>query len=220
MSERKLQAVLWDLDGVIADTAESHYQAWQEVFGQRGVVFTREDFFRFFGRRHDTIIEFALGKNLPQDDFDAITEAKQASYRRRVVRNLTAMPGAIELLKSLKENGIKSAIASSAPIENIVVILRGLDIEEYFQVITPGTEVAEGKPSPEVFLLAAERLGVAPGNCVVIEDAIAGVSAAKRAGMKAVAITNSHPAHELKEADLVADSLEKIGIPELSGLIT
>ena len=220
MSDRKLQAVLWDLDGVIADTAESHYQAWQEVFGQRDVVFTREDFFRFFGRRHDSIIEFALGKDLPQDDFNAVTEAKQAGYRRRVVRNLTAMPGAIELLKSLKENGIKSAIASSAPIENIVVILRGLDIEEYFQVITPGTEVAEGKPSPQVFLLAAERLGVAPVGCVVIEDAIAGVIAARQAGMKAVAVTNSHPAHELKEADLVTDSLEKIGIPELSGLFT
>jgi beta-phosphoglucomutase family hydrolase len=218
MSDHKLEAVLWDLDGVIADTAESHYLAWKDVFGNRGVEFSREDFFRFFGRRHDSIIEFAMGKNLPPDEFDAVTEEKQAGYRRRVVRDLKAMPGAIDLLKSLQRNGTKSAIASSAPIENITVILRGLDIEGYFQAIAPGTEVAEGKPSPQVFLLAAERLGVAPGNCVVIEDAIAGVSAARRAGMKAVAVTNSHPAGELKEADLVTDSLEKVGIKELEGL--
>jgi beta-phosphoglucomutase family hydrolase len=218
MSERQLQAVLWDLDGVIADTADAHYLAWKGVFGRRGVEFSRPDFMSFFGRRHDTIIEFALGKDLAPEDFDAVAEAKQADYRRRVSRHLKAMPGAAELLESLKEHGIKCAIASSAPIENIVIILRGLGIEGYFQAIAPGTEVPEGKPSPQVFLLAAEKLGVSPGNCVVIEDAIAGVSAAKRAGMKCVAVANSHPAASLKEADIVTDSLEKIGIKELEGL--
>jgi beta-phosphoglucomutase family hydrolase len=218
MSENRLGAVLWDLDGVIADTGESHYQAWKEVFGRRGVDFKHEDFMRFFGRRHDSIIGFALGPNLPPDEFEAVTEEKQAGYRRRVVRDLRALPGAVALLKSLKKSGIKSAIASSAPIENITIILRGLGIEGYFQAIAPGTEVPEGKPSPQVFLLAAARLGVEPGDCVVIEDAIAGVSGAKRAGMKAVAVTNSHPAGTLKEADLVVDSLEKVGLSELRGL--
>jgi beta-phosphoglucomutase family hydrolase len=218
MSENRLEAVLWDLDGVIADTGESHYLAWKDVFGQRGVEFSHEDFMRFFGRRHDSIIEFALGGDLPPGEFDAVTEEKQVNYRRRVSRNLKALPGAIKLLKSLKQHGIRSAIASSAPIENITIILRGLGIEDCFQAIAPGTEVPEGKPSPQVFLLAAERLGVTPGNCVVIEDAIAGVSAARRAGMRCVAVTNSHPADTLEEADLVTDSLEKIGIRELRGL--
>ena len=218
MSDHRLEAVLWDLDGVIADTAECHYQAWRDVFGQRGFDFSREDFMRFFGRRHDTIIKFALGKDLPPQEFEVIAAEKQASYRRRVSRNMRALPGAIELLKTLREHGIKSAIASSAPMENITIILRGLGIEEYFQAIAPGTEVPEGKPSPQVFLLATERLGVDPGNCVVIEDAIAGVSAARRAGMKCVAVTNSHPASALKNADLVIDSLEKIGIRELATL--
>jgi beta-phosphoglucomutase family hydrolase len=218
MSDHRLEAVLWDLDGVIADTAECHYQAWRGVFGKRGVEFSREDFMRFFGRRHDTIIKFALGKDLPPQEFEAIAAEKQADYRRRVSMNMKALPGAVELLKTLREHGIKSAIASSAPIENITIILRGLGIEEYFQAVAPGTEVPEGKPSPQVFLLAAERLNVDPGNCVVIEDAIAGVSAARRAGMKCVAVTNSHPASALKKADLVTDSLEKVGIRELEGL--
>jgi beta-phosphoglucomutase len=218
MSDRKLEAVLWDLDGVIADTGEAHFQAWQDVFGKRGASFSHEDFMRFFGRRHDVIIEFALGRDLPPKEFDAVTEEKQADYRRRVTQNLKALPGAIELLKSLRRHKIKCAIASSAPIENIMVILRGLHIEGYFQAIAPGTEVPVSKPNPEVFLLAAERLAVSPGNCVVIEDAIAGVSGAKRAGMKAVAVTNSHPADTLEEADLVVDTLEKVDVEKLRGL--
>jgi beta-phosphoglucomutase len=218
MSEGSLEAVIWDLDGVIADTGESHFQAWQDVFGKRGATFSHDDFMRFFGRRHDVIIEFALGKGLSPEEFDAVTEAKQADYRRRVVRDLKALPGAIELLKSLKEQRIKSAIASSAPIENIMVILRGLDIEGYFQAIAPGTEVPVSKPDPRVFLLAAERLAVRPENCVVIEDAIAGVTGAKRAGMKAIAVTNSHPADTLEEADLVVGSLEKVSVARLRGL--
>jgi beta-phosphoglucomutase family hydrolase len=213
----RLEAVLWDLDGVIADTGEYHYQAWQEVFGKRGANFSHKDFMHHFGQRHDTIIKFALG-NLPPEEFRKITEEKQVSYRRRVANNIRALPGAITLLKSLVEHGIKSAIASSAPPENIDIILRGLGIKELFQAIAWGTEVAEGKPSPQIFLLAAEKLGVKPPDCVVIEDAIAGVTAAKRAGMKCVAVTNSHPGISLNKADLIVDTLEAITISDLTRL--
>jgi beta-phosphoglucomutase family hydrolase len=202
MSDRRLEAVLWDLDGVIADTADCHYQAWRDVFGKRGVEFNRQDFMRFFGRRHDAIIKFALGRLPPPREFEAITEEKQENYRHRVSRDMKALPGAIELLKSLRENGIKSAIASSAPMENINIILNGLDIEGYFDAIASGTTVPEGKPSPQVFLLAAEKLNVDPADCVVIEDAIAGVSAARRAGMKY----------------LVVDTLDKVDARELERL--
>ncbi len=218
MSEGKLEAVLWDMDGVIADTAEYHYNAWQGVFGERGVSFSREDFMRHFGQRHDTIIEFALGDNLTPEEFDAITKKKQATYRRLVAENIIPLPGAIDLLKSLKKHGIKSAIASSAVPKNIEVIIRGLGIESYFQSIACGTEVKEGKPSPQIFLLAARKLDVEPGNCAVIEDAIAGVAAAKGAGMKCVAVTNSHPKDSLKDADLIVDSLESVSVAGLKKL--
>jgi beta-phosphoglucomutase family hydrolase len=218
MSDPRLEAVVWDLDGVIADTGDSHFQAWLDVFGRRGVQFSHDDFIRFFGRRHDTIIRFAMGRDLSPEEFDAVTEEKQADYRRRVVQNLKALPSAVELLKSLRGQGIKCGIASSAPIENIVIILRGLKIEDCFQAIAPGTEVPEGKPSPAVFLLAARMLKVDPANCVVIEDAIAGVAGARRAGMKCVAVTNSHPADTLEEADLVVDSLAKVSVERLRGL--
>lgn len=218
MSKNKLKAVLWDLDGVIADTGEYHYRAWQYVFGEKGVTFSKEDFMRHFGQRHDTIIRFALGDGLSSKEFNTVTEKKQREYRRIVAENIRALPGAIELIRSLNQNNIKTAIASSAPLENIEIIIKGLKIENYFQAIASGLEVDEGKPSPQIFLLAAEKLGVEPGNCVVIEDAITGVAAAKTAGMKCIAVTNSHPVDRLEKADVIVDSLEKVGIKELASI--
>ncbi len=218
MSDGRLEAVLWDLDGVIADTGDYHYRAWQDVFGQRGVTFTEEDFMRLFGRRHDTIIRFALGDDIPPDEFKVITERKQQEYRRIVADNIKPLPGAIELIKSLNKNNIKTAIASSAPLENIEIIIRGLGIEDCFQAIAWGTEVPEGKPSPQIFLLAAKKLGVEPGNCVVLEDAIDGVAAAKEAGMKCIAVTNSHPISSLRKADLIVSTLEAVDIDDLNVL--
>ena len=218
MTDERLEAVLWDLDGVIADTGDYHYLAWVDVFGKRGATFTREHFMHHFGQRHDTIIHSVLGRDISQEEFDAITREKQENYRRRVADNIKPLPGAVELIKSLEQHGIKTAIASSAPPENVDIIIRGLGIEGCFQAFARGTEVAEGKPSPLVFLLAAEKLGVEPGNCVVIEDAVAGVAAAKSAGMKCVAVTNSHPVGKLKKADLVVDTLEAVGVSDLAKL--
>jgi HAD superfamily hydrolase (TIGR01509 family) len=189
-----------------------------DIFGKRGVKFNKEDFMRLFGQRHDAIIRFALGDDISTEEFAAITRAKQENYRRRVADNIRPLPGAIELIKSLKEHGVKSAIASSAPQENIEIIIQGLHIEDCFQAIAWGTEVAEGKPSPQIFLLAAKKLGVQAGNCAVIEDAIAGVAAAKRAGMKCVAVTNSHPKNSLKKADLIVGTLEAVTIADLISL--
>jgi beta-phosphoglucomutase family hydrolase len=218
MSESHLEAVLWDMDGVIADTAEYHYGAWRDVFKERGVEFSKEDFMPHFGQRHDTIIEFGLGDKLTPEEVKAITEKKQALYRQRVSQNIVPLPGAIELIRSLNEHNIKTAVASSAVPKNIDVILQGLGITNSFQAIAFGTEVAEGKPSPQIFELAAKKLGVKPANCVVIEDAIAGVAAAKSAGMKCIAVTNSHPRTDLKNADLIVDTLEEVDISVLSGL--
>ena len=218
MSRGELEAVIWDMDGVIADTAPYHIQAWQEVFQKRGVNFTEEDFKRNFGRRNDTIIRYDLGKNVPPDEVDVVANEKEENYRRRVAQNIKSLPGAIELIRALKEHGVKMAIASSAPMENIQLVTRGLAVNNYFQVIVWGREVTEGKPSPQAFLLAAKRLEVEPRNCVVIEDAVAGVTAAKRAGMKCLAVTNTHPKVSLKAADLVVDTLEAVSVDDLARL--
>lgn len=218
MSNGKLGAVLWDMDGVIADTGIYHCRAWQEVFGKRGVVFTEENFMHHFGQRNDTIIRSAMSNEISQEDLDLIAGEKEANYRKRISQNVKPLPGAVELIESLGRNGIKAAVASSAPMENIELILQGLGIKDSFQAIVYGREVTEGKPSPKVFLLAAEKLAAEPEICLVIEDAIAGVAAAKSAGMKCLAVTNSHPRDSLKQADLIVDSLEAVSIEILSGL--
>jgi beta-phosphoglucomutase family hydrolase len=218
MSKVKLEAVIWDMDGVIADTAKYHYLAWKDTLAARGVDLTREAFMRLFGQRPDTIVKEIMGDNVPPAEFNVINTEKQADFRRRIADNIRPLPGAVELIKALREQGIKQAIASSAPPENIKVVTGGLGIEDCFQAIANGYEVPEGKPSPQIYLLAAQKLGIKPANCVVFEDAIAGVEGAKRAGMKCVAVTNSHPEERLNKADLVVETLENVNINVLTEL--
>ena len=220
MKANKEIAVIWDMDGVIADTASYHFKAWQGVFQKRGVKFTERDFKRNFGQRDDTIIRNILGEVISQGEIDAIAEEKEENFRKAVGQRIKALPGAINLIKLLTENGFKVALASSAPIKNIQLLTEGLGINNCFQSIISGRDVTEGKPSPQGFLLAAQRLGVKPENCIVIEDAVAGVAAAKRAGMRCLAVTNTHPETSLMEADLVVDTLEAVSVNDLERLLS
>jgi beta-phosphoglucomutase family hydrolase len=215
----ELEAVIWDMDGVIADTGPYHLMAWQEVFQKRGLEYSDEDFRRNFGKRNDTIIRIVAGDSISPAEVDAIAAEKEAVFRQKAAQKVKPLPGAIELIKSLREYGVKVALASSAPIENIQLVTRDLGINDWFDVIVWGREVSEGKPSPQGFLLAARRLGVEPGNCVVIEDSVAGVTAAKRAGMKCLAVTNTRSRRSLMEADLVVDTLEEITADDLERLL-
>ena len=219
MSKRKTKAVIWDMDGVMADTAPYHLIAWQEAFQRRGVNFTEDDFRHSFGQRNDTIIRNILGEETSADEIKVIGSEKETNFRRRIRQNLKPLPGVIKLITSLKEHEFKMALASSAPMENIQLLTKGLGISKYFQAIISDEDVAEGKPSPQVFLLAAEKLGVEPKHCIVIEDAIAGVTAAKRAGMGCLAVTNTHPRASLTEADLIVDTLEEVSVDDLERLL-
>ena len=215
----KAKAVIWDMDGVIADTAPYHFKAWQEVFQKRVVVFTEDYFRRNFGQRNDTIIRNTLGKDISQSEIDTIATEKEENFRRGVKNNIKPLPGAIKLIKSLKEHGFALALASSGPIENIQLLIRGLGIENFFQAIVSGREVKEGKPSPQSFLLAAKKLGVKSQNCIVIEDSIAGVAAAKRGGMHCLAVTNTNPKTSLMAADVVVDTLETVRASDVERLL-
>jgi len=218
MPKGKAKGVIWDMDGVIADTAPYHLQAWQKVFQKRDVNFTPDDFRRNFGQRNDTIIRNTLGEQISQREIDTIAQEKEATFRKLARQNIKPLPGAIKLIKSLSEHGFRLAIASSAPIENIQLVTQGLGINNYFQAIVTGRDVTEGKPSPQGFLLASQKLGVKPKNCIVIEDAIAGITACKRAGTHCIAVTNTHPRERLAEADLIVDTLETVSVNDLERL--
>lgn len=219
MANDRIRAVIWDMDGVIVDTGPYHYRAWRQVFGERGIEFTESEFQTHFGQRNDTIIRSALGQKTTLEDIKTIACQKEEIFRKIARENLRALPGAVELIKSLREHDFKIGLASSAPYENIWLVLEGLRIKEYFDAIVSGHEVTEGKPSPQAFLLAASKLGVAPAGCVVVEDAVAGVAGCKRAGMRCLAVTNTNRASELAEADLIVDTLQVITVKDIERLI-
>lgn len=211
-------AVLWDLDGTIVDSAEPHKLSWIETFAKHGVSFTEKDFEWAFGRRNEEIIRKYLGKEISPQEFNIIDEEKERTFRSFIKDKIKAFHGAVELIKSLSAAGFQIAIVSSTPIENIKLIIKSLGIEDCFKLTVSAGDVTEGKPSPQGFLLAAAKLGVQPQNCVVMEDAAAGVRAAKRGGMYCIAITNTCGRDGLSEADIVVDSLEKVSIQTIEGI--
>lgn len=213
------KAVIWDMDGVIADTAPYHLKAWYEVFTPRGIDFNEAVFNRHFGQRNDTFLKEMLGPITPAE-IAIIANEKEEYFRREAHPTVKPLPGAIELIKALDSQGYRQGIGSSAPLENIELIVRELDIARYFPVIVSGKDVREGKPSPQGFLLAAERLDVKPFNCVVIEDAVAGITAARRGGMHCIAVTNTVSRAKLSEADIVIDNLQRITVNDIASLLT
>ncbi|AKG54109.1 HAD family hydrolase [Dehalogenimonas sp. WBC-2] len=213
------RGVIWDMDGVIIDSAELHFQSWRDALGKRGIEMTRAQFDNTFGRRNDDIISYVTGRPPVTEEVRAIGDEKEAAYRRMVVGQARVFPGVIELMRALKESDFKQAVASSAPPENVALIIRELSLESLIDATVDATQVRKGKPDPEVFLKAAEKLGLDAGSCLVIEDAVAGVEAACCAGMAVIAVSNTHPQEKLDAADVVVVSLEEMDPPQVLELI-
>lgn len=211
MMERPPFAVLWDMDGVLVDSAPYHYRAWKDTFAEEGVSFDEVAFRRTFGQRNDAIIADVLGSDLPPERVAAIGAAKERRYRALIAQEgLPPLPGALEWLHRLHRQGIPQAVVSSAPRENIEAVLEALGVLGLFQTLVSGEEVGRGKPDPASFLLAAQRLGMPPERCIVVEDAPAGVEAAHRAGMVCLAVATTHPRERLVAADMVVGSLAEL----------
>lgn len=214
MKETPLLAAIWDVDGTLVDTAELHFRAWTQLIPTLGRPFTREDFRHTFGRRNPDIFRYLFGDRFSDAEIEALAEKKEELYRGAARKGVELLPGARKLLDGLQAAGFKQAVGSSAPRKNLDLILQITDTKRYFDVVVSMEDTDRGKPDPQVFLVAAERLGVPPARCVVIEDAVAGVQAAKAGGMAAVAVRGGghHPAEALRAAgaDLVAESLEAV----------
>jgi len=208
------------MDGTIVDSLPCHKKAWKATFARRGKVFTDEDFKWANGRKNEEIIPHFVGKKMSIEEVNVIADEKEATFRDFVKDSIHALPGVVELIKALAKAKYELAIVSSTPKENIELISKTLGIKKYFTLFINGNDVKEGKPSPQGFLLGAERLGVEPRNCVVMEDAVVGVRAAKRAGMYCVGVTNTCPREDISEADVVVDSLEEITVKTIEELLS
>ena len=188
--------VLWDLDGTLVDSAEFHWLSWRDTMAAEGHELSYERFLASFGQKNDRILSTWLGAGASAESVQRIGDAKEAEYRRLVrERGLVALPGAAEWIRRLHARGWKQAIASSAPRENVTVMLRVLGVEQLFDAIAAAEDVTAGKPDPQVFLTAAARLGLPSRRCVVVEDVAAGVEAARRAGMSAIGVNRAADLH-------------------------
>jgi beta-phosphoglucomutase len=203
------RGVLWDLDGTLIDSAGLHWIAWSDTLASEGRSVHPGDFADSFGKRNDEILHALFGAGIAPEWIERVSEAKEQAYRRLLrERGLEALPGAFEWLSRLREAGWKQALASSAPRPNIDAAFHALGLEPYLDAVVSADEVGRGKPDPAIFLEAARRLGLAPGRCVVVEDAPAGLEAARRAGMPSIGVLSSH--HVALEADLVVPSLDAL----------
>jgi len=201
-----IEAVLWDLDGVLVDTARFHYQAWRQLLGELGRMLSEDEFRRSFGLRNDLILRDLLGE-VPPEEVERLSERKEALFRKHAAGRVTLLAGAAELMRGAQDGGRRAALVTSTPRANIDFVLGQVGLADAFDTIVAAEDVSRGKPDPEGYLLAARRLGVAPERCLVIEDAPGGVEAARRAGMRCLAVTTTRPREDLSAADAVVDSL-------------
>ena len=197
-----IKAILWDLDGVIVDSFDGHYRAWQRLFAELGAPFTLEDFIRTFGMNNRGIFKTLLARELSEEEFWNLSNRKEQYFRDGIRGNAQLLPGVREWLERFDKMRMRQAVASSAPQENIDAHLDELCIRGWFAALVSGEKVS-GKPDPAVFLLAARLLEADPSACLVIEDSVAGVEAAKRGGMRCLAVCTTNPAEKLARADLV-----------------
>lgn len=202
---KSYNATLWDLDGTIIDSHEYHWLSWREALAAEGILLERPQFDATFGQRNDITLRAWLGWAAAEADILRIAEAKEVRYRRLVrTRRIELLPGVETWLERLRAAGWRQALATSAPRANVDAILETLGIGHYFAAMITAEDVTRGKPEPDVFLAAARAVAVPVYRCVVVEDAPAGVEAARRAGMRCIGVG---PHHADLPADLTTPSL-------------
>ena len=222
-----LRAVIFDFNGIIVDDEPIHFRLFQRVFAEEGIILTEADYYaRYLG--FDDRGAFCHGfedHNRPLSDalLLELIERKAVYYQEAIRNHVDIFPGVIRLVPELART-LPLAVASGALRSEIEAILRTAGLLEHFQAIVAAEDVTQGKPEPDVFLKALRqinhRLGaeppIGPHECVVIEDSKEGIKGARRAGMKCVAVTNSHPAELLGEASQIVSSLEDVNLDQLA----
>ena len=218
MKETNAFALIWDMDGTMVDTREAHWLAWKQILTAENYDLTRETFLKTFGQRNDTILRSLLGAGLPDADAIRIGDAKEQVFREVIKdQGVQLLPGSGQLIDQAETYGWPQAVVSSAPRLNITAILEVLGRTDTFTVLVCAEDVSQGKPHPEGCITASRRLGVSPVNCLVLEDAPAGLEAARRAGMACVGVLSTHD--HLSEADRIVNSLEELLLTDLEALI-
>jgi HAD superfamily hydrolase (TIGR01509 family) len=215
-SNNQTRAVLWDLDGTLIDSMPYHWEAWNAVLRPLGYHFSVESFKPTIGLRNEEIVRDFLKLDRPLTEIEQMVLAKEARYRSILrERGLPLLPGGEHWLAVLRADGWRHAIVTSAPRLNVEATVFATHLDQLVETIVCAEDVIHGKPDPEPFLLAADRLGVPPARCIVVEDAPAGLAGARRAGMKSIGVLTTHAALEANcvvrsLVDLAEDVFDKV----------
>lgn len=215
-------AALFDMDGVLVDNHRFHADSWQQFAKRYNRTITPDQYAQFInGRVAADSLPYVMQRALLADELHMLTEEKEAIYRDLYAPTLTPTIGLVDFLNELKTHAVPMAVGTSAPISNISFTLDGTGIRSYFSAIVDASMIQHGKPEPEIYLTAAQRLGVPPERCVVFEDAFSGIEAGLRAGMAVVALATTHTREELSttKAQVVIDDFTQINHEKLLQLI-
>ncbi len=207
------------MDGVLIDSHYAHFLSFEQAFEKFGIDFKKDEYSKMFGMPNDRMIQRMTDTPLDSSKITAIDREKDLRFREIFTSQAHLMNGVESWLIDFRENGIRQAVASSGSRENIRSVLEALNIRFYFDATTSGDE-CPGKPDPAVFLTAARKLGVAPDDCLVIEDSLVGIKAAAAAGIPCVAITTSYPAEQLAGASMVIDQFTKENLDRVGELLS
>jgi HAD superfamily hydrolase (TIGR01509 family) len=215
----QLEAVIWDMDGVLLDSRHSHFKAWGAIFDKYEMIANEQQMQRTFGMTNKQVIQHIVDKPIPEELCNRIGSEKDIIFQRYIRDQAMYLPGVEKWLKAFRQNGICQALASSGSPGNIRVILKALTAETYFDRVVSG-DGQPSKPDPFIFLKTADEIKKIPLNCLVFEDSVAGVQAAKAAGMKCVAVTTTNPARKLDDADVVLDNFSQLETEHIQKLFS
>jgi len=217
-NDRNNFAVIFDMDGVIVDSNPFHKKALLQFCRKYGFNLTEKEMkTNVFGRTNKEWLTNLFG-NISLEKLKQLEDEKEALFREMYLPFIRPVKGLIRFLDMLKEKRIRIAIATSAPKSNVDFTLLQTGIADYFQTIIDGDSIINSKPHPEIYLKTTKQLGYSPNNCVVIEDSISGIEAAKKAGGKVVGITTTHTKNELNNVDLIIENFEGLKLEELNKL--
>lgn len=198
---KSIRACIFDMDGTLVKNHQYHLEAWMKFWEKHKIHVSRQQMLEQFGRKNREILEAILGKTFTDIEAEALAAEKEELYRNLYRPHIRPIDGLYEFLNQLKKRKIKLALATSAPPLNVDFVLDALNLRFYFDCIVDATMVERGKPHPDIFLKAAACAGELPVNCLVFEDANAGIQSAREAGCLVVAMLTTHSRHELNESD-------------------
>jgi beta-phosphoglucomutase len=213
------QAVIFDLDGTLIDNNAYHIEAFKAFYNKIGKPFTLEEYKEHInGRVNREIFNYVFNTTLSPEKVEEYTNEKEGLYRELYAEHIKPITGLLDFLNELEQANMPKAVATSGIIPNINFMFDRIPIRNYFFSVIDSTQIKQGKPHPEIFLKAAISVNAVPSECVAFEDSLAGIQSAKAAGMKVIALTTTHTAEELKDADLVIKDYTEITLTKMRQL--